>query len=94
MKTLAIISFVLIAACKGDDPVPEVPDATRADAQVDASSECFDPSGTPANCYLLTACEPDEDEHFLNGCTDGQCVPYDNPTRLPRFNGGNLPPLP
>jgi hypothetical protein len=95
MKTLALISFAMFAVgCKSDDPVPDFPDAPPPDADIDASPTCFDPSGTPAHCFLQTTCVPEDDVDFLNGCTDGQCIPYDNPARLPRFNGGNLPPLP
>ena len=96
MKTLATLSLALafFVACKGDDdPIPDVPDASRADAAIDASPACFDPAGTPANCYLQDVCEPSEDTHFLNGCTDGQCLPFDN-SRLARLVNGTLPPLP
>lgn len=42
-------------------------------------------------CY---SCEPVENEHFLNACTDADCVPFDNVARLPLYNGGDLPPVP
>ncbi len=95
MSVRTLISIlVLVAACKSDDPVPDFPDASTPDAALDAPASCFDPAGTPARCFLQSACEPDEDTDFLNGCTSGQCLPYDNVVRLPRFNNGNLPPLP
>lgn len=45
----------------------------------------------PNDCY---ACPPKVDEQFLNACTAAQCAPFDNVTRLPLYNNGNLPPLP
>lgn len=51
------------------------------------SPNCAGPNG----CY---ACPPKETDQYLNACTDSQCSPFDNVTRLPLYNGGNLPPLP
>lgn len=42
-------------------------------------------------CY---ACEPTENDHFLDACTDSQCAPFDNDDRLPLYDGGELPPVP
>jgi hypothetical protein len=92
MRALALV--LLLAACKGGDPVPAVPDADRNDAPTDVSTACLDPDGTPPNCFDPTLCEPVEDADFLNGCTGGQCIAFDNTARLPLFNNGNLPPLP
>ena len=97
MKTLTKLALALtvVVACKDKDPAPSFPDSsTLPDAEIDASPTCFDQAGTPTGCFLQTVCEPTDDAHFLNGCTDGQCVPYDNVARLPRFNNGTLPPLP
>jgi hypothetical protein len=94
MKALLVGLLALVAACKGEDPRPEVPDATRIDAPVDAAAACLDPQGTPAGCFRQDVCEPDEDTDFLNGCTGGACVAYDNTARLPLYNNGALPPLP
>jgi hypothetical protein len=44
-----------------------------------------------SNCY---SCTPHDTDQFLNHCTDAQCAPFDNVTRLPLYNGGNLPPVP
>jgi hypothetical protein len=91
---LLALALALVAACKGEDPRPDVPDATRIDAAADAPAACFDPAGTPAGCFRQDACEPDDDTDFLNGCTDGSCVAFDNAARLPLYNAGTLPPLP
>lgn len=40
------------------------------------------------------ACEPTENDHFLDACTDSQCAPFDNEERLPLYDGGELPPVP
>jgi hypothetical protein len=96
MKTLAALTAIMLVAfaCKGDNPAPDFPDSNRADAAVDAPTACFDPDGTPANCFDQSVCEPVEDPDFLNGCTDKQCIPFANAQRLPLYNNGNLPPLP
>jgi hypothetical protein len=94
MKTIARLVMLLAFACKGDNPAPDFPDANRPDANVDAPAACFDPGGSPANCFDQTVCEPTEDTDFLNGCTDNQCIPFANAARLPLYNNGNLPPLP
>ena len=98
MRTLSI-ALVLVVGCKGDNPQPDFPDATRIDAPepdapIDAPISCFAPAGTPPNCFLQDQCEPTQLTDFLNGCTDGQCLPFDNVARLPRYNNGALPPLP
>jgi hypothetical protein len=43
-----------------------------------------------ANCYN---CAPKKPDQFLNHCTDATCAPFDDVARLPRYNGGNLPPI-
>ncbi len=93
MKALWI-SLALVAGCKSENPAPDLPDASRADAPVDVATVCLDPSGSPANCFQQDVCAPTEDVDFLNGCTDQQCIAFDNAARLPRFNNGSLPPLP
>ncbi|MBX3157921.1 MAG: hypothetical protein KF773_18275 [Deltaproteobacteria bacterium] len=87
-------ALALCAACKDEGPRPDVPDAARADAAVDAPAACLDPQGSPAGCFRQETCEPEADLDFLNGCTDGSCVAYDNAARLPLYNNGTLPPLP
>lgn len=94
MKTLVLILTVVLAtACKDENPKPALPDASNPDSAVDASAVCLAPEGTPANCFQHDVCEPTQDVDFLNGCTDEQCVPFDNVARLPRYNNGNLPAL-
>lgn len=91
----ALVLILLVAACKdGSDPVPQVPDtAIVVDTPPDTSTACLLPGGNPANCFDQNTCEPTEDVDFLNGCTDGSCVGFDNTARLPHYNGGNLPAL-
>jgi hypothetical protein len=85
--------------CKDNGPSPEVVDARRVDAKqadgaTDAPASCFQVSGTPANCFDQALCTPAQLTEFLNGCTDGQCIAFDNVARLPLYNNGALPPLP
>jgi hypothetical protein len=69
------------------------PDSAAADASgpapdAIATSTCRGPNG----CY---ACAPTTDIDFLNGCTDGRCVPFDNKKRLTNLTPeGTLRPLP
>jgi hypothetical protein len=37
--------------------------------------------------------EPKTNEDYLNQCTNADCIPFDNCTRLGLCNGGKLPPL-
>lgn len=95
----AALAAALVVACKDDNPQPDFPDARRIDAPapdapIDAPASCFDPSGTPANCFQQDVCEPTQLTDFLNSCTGAQCVAFDDVARLPRYNNGNLPPLP
>jgi hypothetical protein len=99
MKRLLLTALVLAAGCKDESPAPDVPDARRvdapqADAAGDAAVECFLPTGNPPNCFQQDVCEPAQPTEFLNGCTDGQCIAFDNVARLPLYNNGTLPPLP
>lgn len=96
---IAGLTAALVVACKDNNPQPDFPDANRVDARppdapIDAPASCFDPAGTPPNCFVQTTCEPTELTDFLNGCTDSQCIEFDNVARLPRYNNGSLPPLP
>lgn len=97
MKSLWIIvvTLALAAACKEDNPKPLLPDASDVDGatEIDANL-CVKETGTPPNCFDQASCEPSTTEDFLNGCTDVGCIPFDNVARLPRYNNGNLPPLP
>lgn len=99
MKRFLFSALVLVAGCKDQSPEPDVVDARRGDAPQpdatgDASLVCFNAAGSPANCFQQDVCEPTQLTEFLNGCTDGQCIPFDNATRLPLYNNGNLPALP
>lgn len=67
-----------------------VTDAGSDDAAVepDASPDCLGDEG----CFK---CEPTALLEFLNRCTDGQCVPFDNVARVPLYEPGKpLPPVP
>ena len=109
MKRLGSMIFVLaLVACGGGSSNPEPSpdaalrpdsgvidagaiDAAVADAGADADltpdANCEGDGG----CY---ACEPHTGTEILNHCTSGQCQPFDNEARLPRYNHGNLPPAP
>jgi hypothetical protein len=66
--------------------------AIPRDGPGEAAPSCdnFDPAS--GNCY---PCAPTIDPQFLNSCTNGQCVPFDDKTRVPRANpDGSLPPVP
>jgi hypothetical protein len=43
---------------------------------------------TDGGCYQ---CSPTTNAEFLNQCTTSVCVPFDNATRLPSFDGGLAP---
>lgn len=99
MKTMLVMCAALVAvACKSkSNPQPDFVDAAKhadakvdVDAPIDAAPECYLDAGV-AGCFQ---CTPTTDEDFLNACTDGTCVAFDNAARLPLYNGGNLPPLP
>jgi len=53
----------------------------------DPGKNCEGPEG----CY---SCEPKETLQYLNHCTDSECEPFDNATRLPLLKDGKLPALP
>lgn len=59
-----------------------------AAVEPDASPDCIGDEG----CFK---CEPTKLVEFLNRCTDGQCVPFDNAARVPLYEPGKpLPPVP
>ncbi|MCW5804174.1 MAG: hypothetical protein KIT31_17505 [Deltaproteobacteria bacterium] len=68
MRATVIITIAgalaLCAACKDEGPRPDVPDAARADAAVDAPAACLDPQGSPAGCFRQETCEPEADLDF------------------------------
>lgn len=55
--------------------------------------ECDKPETGKDGCFN---CPKDKDlEQWLNRCTDGDCVPFDNKARLPKLKAdGTVPPLP
>jgi hypothetical protein len=55
--------------------------------------ECDKPELGADGCFN---CPKDKEvEQWLNRCTDGDCVPFDNKARLPKLKAdGSLPPLP
>lgn len=74
----------------GADVAIDAPeDATTDTPAVDGGEECLGPSG----CW---SCAPTEPAHFLDGCTDSTCEPFDvTSARLPLLRpDGTLPPLP
>lgn len=48
----------------------------------------------PPGQHGCSNCPPTDNLGFLNHCTTGYCSPFNNAERLPRYNNGNLPPLP
>lgn len=63
------------------------PDALAApDAPFEDAAACTADSG----CW---SCTPTTEPQFLNQCTSSTCVPFDNLSRLPGYDGGALPPL-
>lgn len=99
MRALFIISLLAVAGCKDNNTEPDVVDAHRADAPtpdapIDAAPVCFNDQGTPEHCFDQSTCEPTQLADFLNSCTDGSCIKFDNVARLTRYNNGSLPPLP
>jgi hypothetical protein len=98
MRTFVVAALIALTtvACKKNNPEPDVPDARHADAAVpdavaDASPDAPPSCTSDAGCFV---CEPVTTPDFLNACTDSTCIPFDNEARLPRYNHGNLPPLP
>jgi hypothetical protein len=57
------------------------------EAGKDPATSCDGKDG----CY---SCEPKEQTHYLNQCSDSQCEGFDNEKRLPLYNHGDLPALP
>jgi hypothetical protein len=92
MKRVLFGLMLFAGACGGEDnPIPEIVDAATDAPATDADdSDAVDCTGEN-ECF---SCEPVQLTDFLNACTDGTCFPFDNVARLPRFNNGDLPPLP
>jgi len=58
----------------------------------EAAPSCDNFNPASGQCY---PCAPTIDPQFLNSCTTGQCVPFDDKTRVPMANpDGSLPPVP
>ncbi|NOU32958.1 MAG: hypothetical protein HOO96_34080 [Polyangiaceae bacterium] len=69
-------------------PIPTANPTTDAGSDAPVSPECAGPDG----CFK---CEPKEPVEFLNACTDGNCIKFDNAARLPLYKAGEaLPPVP
>ncbi len=88
--------IVLVACSKApEDEAPSrqpIPTATTTSTIPDGGdapdAACFG----PGQCFK---CEPVQLVEFLNACTDGKCIPFDNAARLPLFKAGEpLPPVP
>jgi hypothetical protein len=61
------------------------------DGTADVTLEA-DPCLGPSGCY---ACAPASDQQFRNACTNAECKPFDNSTRLKNLlPDGGLTPLP
>jgi hypothetical protein len=70
-----------------------VSDAALPPADVAVDAPPFDAAACVADsgCWSCPPLQSDA-ATFLNHCTSAQCVPFDNLTRLPGYDGG-LPPL-
>lgn len=56
-----------------------------------AAVDCND---TAKKCFKnISGCTPKEPTEFLNRCSDGKCIPYDNST-LTKLVGGKVPEVP
>ncbi|AKV01480.1 hypothetical protein AKJ09_08143 [Labilithrix luteola] len=90
---------VLVNACSSssEEAAPSRPphQTTPAPAEAGTSEDAAPPDPSclgDAGCYL---CEPKQLPDFLNACTDGECIPFDNSARLPLYKAGEaLPPVP
>ncbi len=95
LRILVALGLAISVGCKDDSPHPDVVDARRIDAAVDASVDaaavCVD---SVTGCFKTDICEPVQLDQFLNACTAVQCIRFDNVARLPLYNNGALPPLP
>lgn len=96
MAGVAVASAFGCNAIFGINDYSVVDDASATDAplgeggEAAVSCENYDPAS--GQCY---PCEPKIDPEFLNACTDNQCIPFDDKTRVPRANpDGSLPPVP
>jgi hypothetical protein len=77
------------SGAKGDEAAAPL----QPDSAVDVAVEAFvDPCVGPNGCY---ACAPVSPFQFANGCTNAECKPFDNRTRLKSlFPDGGFAPLP
>lgn len=97
MKTYSLVfaGALSLVGCKDSNPHPNVVDAHHIDAPldalIDAPDSCIDPS---TGCFKSDVCEPTQLTDYLNACTTVACETFDDVTRLPLYNNGNLPPLP
>ncbi len=98
-----IVSTALLSA--GCDRTTEEPPDTggRRDVGTDAGTDASTDDVTALDAGLecrgtggCWSCAPTEPEHFLDGCTDSTCEPFDvTRARLPLLRpDGTLPPLP
>lgn len=70
-----------------DDPAT-TDDPSTTDDPTTGGPECLGEN----DCWQ---CEPQNNEHVINGCTDAACEPFANERRLPLLEpDGSLPPLP
>jgi hypothetical protein len=58
----------------------------------DAGPGACVPDATADGCFIC----PQTNSQILNQCSPSgdQCIPFSNPTRLPFWDGGMLPPAP
>lgn len=82
----------------GDYTVADPGDGSTETSTTDGSTDGGGDEEASCNVDLTLqcyACTPTTTDQFLNGCTDGQCIPFDK-SRLSGLLApdGGLPPLP
>jgi len=85
-----LLAGLVAIACSSSD-ADETPPITIAPVgDVDAGGS----TSTDGDASACITTPPVALTDFLNACTDGECVPFDN-TRLPLYTPGQaLPPIP
>lgn len=66
----------------GSDASLPVDAGSDAGDLTDAGSDAGDPCLGTAACWQ---CPPTTNVQFLNRCTEAECAPFDNATRIPDF---------
>ena len=85
-----LLAGLAAVACSSSDSDETPPITIAPVGNIDADSG----TSTDGDASACIATAPVSLADFLNACTDGECVPFDN-TRLPLYTPGQaLPPIP